>query len=518
MIGAYRHQTLANQAKVDAVLELFPAFREAMAALAALTHKELLEGKPLSAWRKMPADSVPFTHRLSSRQMKSAQNMVHTALASWQALLCDRVRKLVTGSEIDDARKTVLYRINARHSWWAKELVLPWLVDEHGELVVSSVAMAEKHPTQVVWLPVDNEDLALARALVKQAQKHISFPNLSRVNTLVLDSIVARPTRAKTATRAGDISWWVKTATLQKGHPVEIPLAHNPYFETKCRATGAKVCGAVQLHLVRDAHLQPKGADISLLLNAPDAEVRKDGAWLGIDFGLSSALFATSDGRLLGHTMLARLRELDAILTPYASDLQRRGIPLKTDPYYRTLQRRIKEFVVNEIGRLLNEIAARDGDAKVSGLVVERLDFRGGGLSRQMNRICTRAGRGVLKTRLDALTQKHGIAVVQVPAPYTSQECSGCGYVAKSNRRSQRLFICGFCHNKIHADINSSRVIRSRRSWARPGTGSPGHTGDGPRRITLCLLDSAHRKRWNLPAAGAVPGVAGALGQLTPTG
>ena len=36
--------------------------------------------------------------------------------------------------------------------------------------------------------------------------------------------------------------------------------------------------------------------------------------------------------------MLGRLRELDKILTPYAADLQRRGIRLKTDPYYRKLQ------------------------------------------------------------------------------------------------------------------------------------------------------------------------------------
>lgn len=67
------------------------------------------------------------------------------------------------------------------------------------------------------------------------------------------------------------------------------------------------------------------------MLNTP---TRTEGTDIGLDFGFGSALFATSGGQLLGRGMLARLRELDAILEPYAADLQRRGIRLKSDPYY----------------------------------------------------------------------------------------------------------------------------------------------------------------------------------------
>ena len=158
------------------------------------------------------------------------------------------------------------------------------------------------------------------------------------------------------------------------------------------REGGGKSCAAIQLH--RTEH----GVEVSLITEQPDAALRKTGSVLGVDFGFAAALFATNQGQLLGSAMLVRLRELDAVLESVTADLQRRGVSLKTDPTYRKLQARIRDYVANEIGRLLNRLAADE----VGELVVERLDFRGGGLSKRMNRLCTRAGRRVLKARLAA--------------------------------------------------------------------------------------------------------------------
>ncbi len=168
------------------------------------------------------------------------------------------------------------------------------------------------------------------------------------------------------------------------------------------------------------------------------------------------------------------------------------------------LQARIGDYLANEIGRLLNRLAADD----IGELVVERLDFRGGGLSKRMNRLCTRTGRRALKARLARLTERHGIAVTMVPAPYSSQQCSGCGYVHKTNRKSQSRFACGFCGKKLHADVNASRTVASRRS--RP---LPDGAGPRSRENTRRLLDSDHRQRWNLPTQGAVHGMTGARGR-----
>ena len=95
---------------------------------------------------------------------------------------------------------------------------------------------------------------------------------------------------------------------------------------------------------------------------------------------------------------------------------------------------------------------------------LEESDFRGGGLSRRLNRVVTRAGRKVLRKRLQGLAEVSGVEVTSVPAFYSSRECASCGYVDKNNRKSQAKFECKFCGNKSHADVNAAKVVRDRRS------------------------------------------------------
>ena len=197
MITAHRHKTLANSGKADTLAALFPAFGKAFGGLQSLTRREVLNGEALSGWRVMPKDELPFSHRLSARQMKSVQNMTHAAVSGWQESLVSRVRELITGSTLPQHRKVVLYRINARKAWWSKDLGLPWAIDgATGELTPCPDKQAETDPA-VVWLSVDADDLAMARRLAKQGQKRHRYPDLRRVNTLVLDSIVAKPARRK---------------------------------------------------------------------------------------------------------------------------------------------------------------------------------------------------------------------------------------------------------------------------------------------------------------------------------
>lgn len=52
--------------------------------------------------------------------------------------------------------------------------------------------------------------------------------------------------------------------------------------------------------------------------------------------------------------------------------------------------------------------------------------------------------------------ERVGVPVVFVDPAYTSQRCSVCGYVAKSNRQSQDTFLCGLCGFSAHADHNAA--------------------------------------------------------------
>lgn len=58
--------------------------------------------------------------------------------------------------------------------------------------------------------------------------------------------------------------------------------------------------------------------------------------------------------------------------------------------------------------------------------------------------------------------QLAGVAVLTVDPKNTSRTCAECGHVAKSNRKSQSLFVCGACGHTAHADKNAALNIRAQ--------------------------------------------------------
>lgn len=56
------------------------------------------------------------------------------------------------------------------------------------------------------------------------------------------------------------------------------------------------------------------------------------------------------------------------------------------------------------------------------------------------------------------------LKVEYVSPRHTSQRCSKCGHIAKTNRVSQCLFKCQQCYFELNADLNASRNIRDKLS------------------------------------------------------
>ncbi|GAA1663486.1 RNA-guided endonuclease TnpB family protein [Kribbella yunnanensis] len=54
--------------------------------------------------------------------------------------------------------------------------------------------------------------------------------------------------------------------------------------------------------------------------------------------------------------------------------------------------------------------------------------------------------------------------VQKVPAAYTSQTCSACGYCARENRKSQAVFQCAACWHQANADVNAAINIAAGRA------------------------------------------------------
>jgi putative transposase len=86
---------------------------------------------------------------------------------------------------------------------------------------------------------------------------------------------------------------------------------------------------------------------------------------------------------------------------------------------------------------------------------------------RSLNRAIRDQAWGRLVARLD---HKARDRLQRVPAAYTSQRCSACGYVAPENRKSQAVFACVACNaGPCNADVNAARNIAAGRAVPAQG-------------------------------------------------
>ncbi|UXM84467.1 transposase [Methanococcus aeolicus] len=58
--------------------------------------------------------------------------------------------------------------------------------------------------------------------------------------------------------------------------------------------------------------------------------------------------------------------------------------------------------------------------------------------------------------------EEKGVIIEQVNEAYTSQTCSNCGVVKKSNRKYRGLYVCSECGIVLNADINGAVNILKR--------------------------------------------------------
>ena len=413
-VRAVRLEHGANRGKVQELVDLLPVWRAALTACQMDKIRDLRSGGRLRRFTRAEWDLFqPQRFGLSARQAKSVENQADQSLAAWQATAVIEGRRLISSDRaaglLTDEEAHAMYSLNLSKKWWS--------TDE-------------------------------GRDLVKRILRTYPWPTFGSTSTMVFDDTIAPIEEAKSAEHG---AWW--RPRVLDGEILDIPVHPSTYFTA--RMVEGKPGAVTQVAITDDNEVV-----LRRVVHLEGAAPRTEGEVVGLDWGLGS-LFATSEGQLLGRNLYEWLRGVDLELTELGAALQRQGKHPGSSTRYRKLTRRIAEHVRNEVCRILNRLADRD----IRELVVENLDFRGGGLSRTLNRIVSRAGRGAVRAKLADLRELSGITVTEVNPAYTSQTCSGCGFTHKTNRAGTR-FRCRHCNKTSHADVNAARNVRSRRSWS----------------------------------------------------
>ena len=411
----YELKHCANQAKVDRVAKSI-----------AIQQELLLENTFWLTDFFYNNGYIPRFRKSNGVRQKDAYNQVRGAFSAWLSILEQEGKRLIfyLAPEDENLRKE-LFTINKAHAWlrykdFRRKDSTEYSQEAWDIIKVIFDLSQETHPVPTVGF----------RPTVK-----MSISN----GMCVRDS-----KKAKSFTR------WVSIISDTPYKPIQIPIQDNHYYEN----VSGKEDSTWTFQLKENGQLRILTSKTSEDVPPP---VRV-GEPIGLDWGFKN-LFATSDGRLLGLELHSYLLKQDKKITALAAQLQKLGVPLKTNRRYQQLIHATRETIKNTVGRILNMLDAEG----VSELVVENLDFRSRSYSKRLNRLLNNAGRRAVKNKLSQLEKERGITITKVNPAYTSQECNHCHYVDKANRKGEK-FLCRNCGHKDHSDLNAAKNIIHRRS------------------------------------------------------
>lgn len=363
-------------------------------------------------------------------QMIEAQ--VVGVLESFVSNRANEFRDLVNASGLSPEVKHQLHFINRWKGWFTIDKPL---VMRSGETISDEV----RH---------------LARCTMRHVLSKHRKPDLGHIG-MVIDQ---RSIKLETSRTSTHHSSWLRLATLTKGKPISIPLAHTERMDARVgkraltlQVNQDRVTKAISFGVLTDC---TRAFEDSRNVFRPKVES------IALDVGLCT-LLATSEGGLLGQRWNERLEWHDQRISRLAAQLQKQGMRPNHSSRYRAYVQAMRGWISSEVGRTLNRLVETRAPAQI---VTELLDFQSPGLSRRLNRLIGKFGKGCFEAKLKDLEERFGIELVKVNPAYSSQQCNSCGYVDKRNRKEQRTFSCLFCGSKRHADGNAACNLRDRRS------------------------------------------------------
>ncbi|MFU8842053.1 MAG: zinc ribbon domain-containing protein [Nitriliruptoraceae bacterium] len=449
-----------NAGKEQKVVELLRAWRRCAVLVGREQWRLLFESGRVNKMHRSRVESKLAQVVGAANRLQMVRYQVVGILDSYLANRQNEFTRVVECSSLPAEAKHQLHFVNRWKAWFGRE---PLVMKDGSE--------------------IPGETRALARRIMRRVLSRHRKPDLSRIN-MVIDR---RAATVREAESAGSFDLWLRLSTMERGRPIEVPLRAHDYF----RGRQGRRKKTVQVNERDGRLLFGIVTDIHAACEAQREAYRPRCEELALDYGLRT-LFATDRGDLLGRGFLRKLERFDQRISRLAAYRQKHGLPTRSPRYDREV-RRLRGFLRTEIGRVLNRVVEAQRPGRI---VVERLWFRNPRLSRRMNRLVTNAGRRIVEQKLTDLHEQYGIEIEYVNPAYSSQTCSACDYVDRNNRTGER-FRCGWCGRTLHADVNASRNLRSRRS--RPAVGSVEQAKAAVLRAQVLIFQRLCMERWGNP-------------------
>jgi IS605 OrfB family transposase len=227
---------------------------------------------------------------------------------------------------------------------------------------------------------------------------------------------------------------------------------------------------------------RPSGWWLHVVVEIRPPEFVPSGRVVGIDLGINRPA-VTSTAQFLGKR---KWKEIESRYFRLKRKLQSKGT--KSAKRHLCKMRRRQRLFRRDCDHVLaKQIVESAGPGSV--IVVENLtDIRS--RTKQRGSRQRRRHHGWSYAQLRGFTtdkaEANGSIVVAVDPRKTSQRCSKCGFVHRSNRRSQSVFRCRECGYEVNADLNGARNV----AWKYHA--SIGKPDVGGQHVNLPIVGTGH--------------------------
>ena len=197
---------------------------------------------------------------------------------------------------------------------------------------------------------------------------------------------------------------------------------------------------------------------LHVVVSLPEVEFVPNGDVVGVDFGITRPAVASNNkffGERSWKAVERRYFRLKRALQSKGSDSAKRHL--------KKLAHKVSRFRSNcdhVVSRQLVQSVAPGTLIVIENLQEIRSNTKQH--SKQQKRAMHQWSFNRLRDLLTYKAEAHGCMVVGVDPRHTSQSCSRCGHIDRSNRHSQSRFKCRKCGFELNADLNGSRNIAEK--------------------------------------------------------
>ncbi|HEX6553782.1 MAG TPA: transposase, partial [Ktedonobacteraceae bacterium] len=259
--------------------------------------------------------------------------------------------------------------------------------------------------------------------------------------------------------------YWLKVSTLDKGHPLLIPVKLASYHIEALTVPKTKqrrpINSSVTLNKRDGAWWLTLSYDETVAVQTePDAPV------IGIDIGIANFV-TTSDGKQYGtfngklRKRQKRDREKRRRKAKLRACLQKKGVPEEKLPSTSSATgQRLTRHVKQSINRAVNLCFEEHEGCQFAYEQLSVASMRH--KARAMNAYMRASNLAHIPDHITWNATRRGVQATRVKSAYSSQECHVCHYVDRKNRPNQQTFCCRVCGHTTHADMNASQNIAAR--------------------------------------------------------